>query len=72
MMTTPPNTTHDQFIVTSVTGTAGGKNENTVLMIRNIDAMMLIGRPNLPRLQGPMRTCSPVTRLRIIKRIGKR
>lgn len=72
MITTPPNTTQDQFIVTSVTGTAGGKNENTIEMIKKHDAIMLIARPHRPRVHGPIRTCSCLTRFRIKRTIGRR
>lgn len=38
----PPKTSTDQFIDTKVTGTAGGKNEKTMDIIRNITERMLM------------------------------
>ena len=58
--------------MTSVTGTAGGKNEKTVEMVKKHAAMIFVARPHLPSEKGPIRMYSRLTRLRIIRRIAIR
>ncbi len=44
--------------MTSVTGTAGGKNEKTVEMIKKHAATIFVGNPHLLSVQGPILMCS--------------
>ena len=42
-MTIPPDTAHDQFIVTGVTGIAGGQNEkNTLITKKHTETLFLL------------------------------
>ena len=71
-MTTPPYTTQDQFMVTAVTGTEGGKKEKTRVMIVYTAAYILIARPHRPSFHGPKAIGSFRSRLKIMMTMGIR
>lgn len=68
----PPHIRQDQFIVISVTGVAGGKNENTTEMSKKHAATRFIGSPTQPSDHGPKSIVSLFTRLSIISTIAVR
>ena len=68
----PPQTAIDQFIVCAVTGTPGGKNENTRAKRVYAIAKRLTKRPYRPRVQGPNSIGSFLMRLATRKTIGRR
>ena len=50
----PPHSVEAQFIEAGVTGIAIGKNVNTQVIASQTIATMLMGKPALPRFQGPI------------------
>lgn len=71
-MENPPTTAHDQFIVSAVTGVAGGKNEKRIEIIRKTAENTFTGSPNFPIDHGPYLISSLLAFLMIISVMGIR